>query len=186
MKMVFVDAENVGLKELEKLRASAIDKVFVFSKSEAIKQCCEKNLFLYLSDYPNGQNQADFYIVAYLSRILTMLDKKQLGTVSFELYSNDESLISAYEFQCSQMGAFFRVVRTKEENVVPIKQQKKQLSQSPEEKIYQALKVPTALDPSFQETLGLSRQVFTRAVNVLSTTNKIQRSTENKKKWVRC
>ncbi|ELV8755367.1 hypothetical protein QNE93_004293, partial [Vibrio vulnificus] len=47
MKMVFVDAENVGLKELEKLRASAIDKVFVFSKSEAIKQCCEKNLFLY-------------------------------------------------------------------------------------------------------------------------------------------
>ncbi|MCG9230945.1 MULTISPECIES: hypothetical protein [Vibrio harveyi group] len=45
MKMVFVDAENVGLKELEKLRASAIDKVFVFSKSEAIKQCCEKNLF---------------------------------------------------------------------------------------------------------------------------------------------
>ncbi|EHZ2656851.1 hypothetical protein K5N43_004296 [Vibrio vulnificus] len=176
MKMVFVDAENVGLKELEKLRASAIDKVFVFSKSEAIKQCCEKNLFLYLSDYPNGQNQADFYIVAYLSRILTMLDKKQLGTVSFELYSNDESLISAY----------FRVVRTKEETVVPIKQQKKQLSQSPEEKIYQALKVPTALDPSFQETLGLSRQVFTRAVNVLSTTNKIQRSTENKKKWVRC
>ncbi|HEQ3586657.1 TPA: hypothetical protein VGT17_000439 [Vibrio harveyi] len=186
MKMVFVDAENVGLKELEKLRASAIDKVFVFSKSEAIKQCCEKNLFLYLSDYPNGQNQADFYIVAYLSRILTMLDKKQLGTVSFELYSNDESLISAYEFQCSQMGVLFRVVRTKEETVVPIKQQKKQLSQSPEEKIYQALKVPTALDPSFQETLGLSRQVFTRAVNVLSTTNKIQRSTENKKKWVRC
>lgn len=186
MKMVFVDAENVGLKELEKLRASAVDKVFVFSKSEAIKQCCEKSLFLFLSDYPVGQNQADFYIIAYLSRILSMLDKKHLGSVNFELYSNDESLISAYQFQCSQVGASSRVIRTKEATVVPIKQHKKQQPQSPEEKIYQALKVPTALDPSFQETLGLSRQVFTKAINELSTSKKIQRSTENKKKWVQC
>ncbi len=30
MKMIFVDAENVGLKELEKINASVVDKVFVF------------------------------------------------------------------------------------------------------------------------------------------------------------
>ena len=32
MKMIFVDAENVGLKELEKINASVVDKVFVFSR----------------------------------------------------------------------------------------------------------------------------------------------------------
>lgn len=96
--MIFVDAENVGLKELEKIGASIIDKVFVFSKSEAVKLVCDKSLYLFLSDYPTGQNQADFYIVAYLSRVLLALDKKQLDSVNFELYSNDESLISAFEF----------------------------------------------------------------------------------------
>ncbi|MBF4269331.1 hypothetical protein EAY71_20920, partial [Vibrio anguillarum] len=67
MKVIFVDAENVGLKELEKINASIVDKVFVFSKSDAVKLVCEKSLYLCLNDYPTGQNQADFYIIAYLS-----------------------------------------------------------------------------------------------------------------------
>ena len=64
MKIIFVDAENVGLKELEKIKASIVDKVLVFSRVESIKQTCEKLLYLCLSDYPEGANQADFHIIA--------------------------------------------------------------------------------------------------------------------------
>ncbi|MGL4734650.1 MAG: hypothetical protein ACRCWB_06105 [Enterovibrio sp.] len=96
MKMIFVDAENIGVKELEKIQATVIDKVFVFSKVESVQRICEKALFLFLSDYPSGPNQADFYIIAYLSRVLSILDKKQFSAVHFELYSNDKSLISAF------------------------------------------------------------------------------------------
>lgn len=181
MKMIFVDAENVGVKELEKIKATAIDKVFVFSKSEAIKQVCEKSLFLYLADYPSGSNQADFYIIAYLSRILCKLDKKQLGTVNFELYSNDQSLISAFEFQCSQLGAANKVIRTKDVTVVHFSG----AALSPEEKVLSALGSPTALDPQFQKLLGLSKSDFTKAINALNKANKIERLAESKKKWVR-
>ncbi|MBF4242492.1 hypothetical protein EA003_22225, partial [Vibrio anguillarum] len=111
MKVIFVDAENVGLKELEKINASIVDKVFVFSKSDAVKLVCEKSLYLCLNDYPTGQNQADFYIIAYLSRVLLALDKKQLGSIHFELYSNDENLITAFEFQCDQLGATCQSIR---------------------------------------------------------------------------
>ncbi|MGR5117269.1 hypothetical protein ACPV5W_00900 [Vibrio astriarenae] len=183
MKMIFVDAENVGLKELQSLKASLVDKVFVFSKSDAIKHCCDRSLYYYLSDYPNGQNQADFYIIAHQSRLLCMLDKKQLGSVNFELYSNDASLISAFESQCSQFGAISRVVRTKEQMMVSPKQAKRQ---SPEERIYEALKTPTALDPNFQKKMGLSKQAFSRAIHDLFTSNRIQRSKKAKKKWVQC
>ncbi len=184
MKFVFVDAENVGVKGIEKVKATIADKVFVFSKSNAIKQYCEKELFHHLSDYPNGQNQADFYIISYLSRVLSTLDKKALPSTHFELFSNDESLISAFEFQCKKLGAQFRVARTKEEVVVPIASKPQNISQSAEDKIYAALKTPSNLDPSFQEQLGLPRQVFTKAVNALSGSNKIQRSSTDKKKWV--
>ncbi|MFY2506895.1 hypothetical protein ACN3E9_00880 [Vibrio pectenicida] len=37
MKIIFVDAENIGLKELEKVKATVVDKVFVFSKSDFTK-----------------------------------------------------------------------------------------------------------------------------------------------------
>lgn len=182
MKMIFVDAENVGLKELGKLEASVVDKVFVFSKAESIIKFCEQNLYLCLSDYPCGSNQADFYIIAYLSRILSALDKKKLGSILFKLYSNDESLIAAFEFQCAQLGGAHCVVRTKEETVVPAVKK----SLSPEDKIYSSLQSPRALDPAFQKQIGLSRPEFTKAINELAKKNKIKRSTKSNKKWVRC
>ncbi|MEZ9231355.1 hypothetical protein AB4259_09755 [Vibrio amylolyticus] len=185
MKMIFVDAENVGLKELEKLQATPVDKVFVFSKSDAIRLVCEKALFLYLSEYPTGQNQADFYIIGYLSRVLCTLDRKQLNSVDFELYSNDENLISAFEFQCSQLGAKQRAIRTKEATIVELPTITKPMVNSPESKIYAALKSPCSLDQNLQKKLGLSKPDFTKAVNELSKSNKIKRSPENKKKWVR-
>ncbi|GAA5788729.1 hypothetical protein NGY2020031_11740 [Vibrio cholerae] len=45
MKMIFVDAENIGLKELEKVKATVIDKVFVFSKVESVQRICENHYF---------------------------------------------------------------------------------------------------------------------------------------------
>ncbi|MEZ8269602.1 hypothetical protein AB6E22_22510 [Vibrio cyclitrophicus] len=188
MKMIFVDAENVGLKSLEKMEASVIDKVFVFSKSDSVKLACEHSLYLHLSGYPNGSNQADFYIIAYLSRILNSLNKKELNSIRFELLTNDESLISAFEFQCSQLGAVYESVRTKDDTVVqlsPVPAPKpKQLS--PEDRIYANLKSPKALDPAFQQQLGLSKSVFSKAVNELAKSKKIRRSSESKKKWMRC
>ncbi|GAD88700.1 hypothetical protein VHA01S_008_00950 [Vibrio halioticoli NBRC 102217] len=206
MKMIFVDAENVGLKELGKLTASIVDKVFVFSKSDSVKLMCEKSLYLFLNDYPSGQNQADFYIIAYLSRVLSALDKRQLGSTHFELYSNDESLISAFEFQCDQLGSACKSIRTREQTVVPIlKPQplKSKLSKptstipnppkinsskphSPEEKMLKALTSPRTLDPSLQKQLNLSQSDFTKVINALRSTQKIKRTEESKKKWVRC
>ncbi|TKF16256.1 hypothetical protein FCV43_18410 [Vibrio genomosp. F6] len=192
MKMIFVDAENVGLKSLEKMEASVIDKVFVFSKLDSVKLACEHSLYLHLSGYPNGSNQADFYIIAYLSRILNSLSKKELNSIRFELLTNDESLISAFEFQCSQLGAVYESVRTKDDTVVQLppvlapkpKPKPKQLS--PEDRIYANLKSPKPLDPAFQKQLGLSKSVFSKAVNELAKSKKIRRSSESKKKWMRC
>jgi len=186
MKIIFVDAENIGLKELEKVKATVVDKVFVFSKSEAVKLACEKSLFLYLSDYPTGSNQADFYIVAYLSRILSSLENKQFGAVNFELYTNDESLIAAFEFQCDQRGASCRIVRTKDDTVVNLPKPAAPSAKTPQDRVYSALKSPRSLDPSLQKHLGLSKSDFTKAINELSKANKIQRFEGSKRKWVQC
>ncbi len=183
MKMIFVDAENIGLKKLEKIAATVIDRVFVFSKSEAIKFVCEKSLFLCLSDYPTAPNQADFYIIAYLSRVLSALDKKQLKSIHFELYSNDESLIAAFEFQCKQLGATSNSIRTKEDTIVHLPELH---NTTPEDKLFVALKSPHPLNPDLQKQLGLSKSDFSKAITTLSKAKKIQRSPENKRKWARC
>ncbi|MBF4232838.1 hypothetical protein EA002_24185, partial [Vibrio anguillarum] len=105
------------------------------------------------------------YIIAYLSRVLLALDKKQLGSIHFELYSNDENLITAFEFQCDQLGATCQSIRTREQTVVPITES---ASTSPkpnsaEAKLLKALKSPHSLDPQFQQRLGLSKSDFTKA-----------------------
>ncbi|MDP5255547.1 MULTISPECIES: hypothetical protein [unclassified Vibrio] len=143
-------------------------------------------MYLFLSDYPTGHNQADFYIIAYLSRVLLALDKKQLGSVHFELYSNDESLISAFEFQCKQLGGLCQSIRTRENTEVPMVKPQQPPKKSPEGKLLHALNSPRALDPSFQNQLGLSKSDFTKAINSLAKNNQIKRSPESKKKWVRC
>ncbi|CAM3165635.1 hypothetical protein [Vibrio rarus] len=185
MKVIFVDAENIGVKQLEKINATIVDKVFVFSKSDAVRLVCEKSLYHFLSDYPTGQNQADFYIIAYLSRVLLAVDKKQLGSTHFELYSNDESLISAFEFQCDVLGAKFACIRSRDNTVVPIVSPKVEPATA-QEMLLKALKSPHSLDPSLQSRLGLSKSEFTKAVNELCSTNQIKRTANSKKKWISC
>ena len=177
MKIIFVDAENVGLKELEKIKASIVDKVLVFSRVESIKQTCEKLLYLCLSDYPEGANQADFHIIAYLSRTLVSLSRNELNLITFELFSNDENLISAFKFQCDLLGGNSEAIRTKPDVVVSI------VPKSAEDKIYNSLKQPTELAP-LQDKLKLPKSEFTKAINSLVKEIKIERSVESKKKWV--
>ncbi|MGL5291591.1 MAG: hypothetical protein ACRC9T_06690 [Vibrionaceae bacterium] len=194
MKIVFVDAENVGVKALEKIQATIIDKVFVFSKVESVRRICEKSLFYCLSDYPSGANQADFYIIAYLVRVISMLDAKLLAVMNLELYSNDENLISAFHFQCEQFGAKVQIMRTKSSkentelhpittNVIKISAAQ---TPSPQDKLFSALSSPRALDADLQLHLGLSQPDFTRAITELIKLQKIQRSAESKQKWVQC
>ena len=184
------DYENIGSKELEKLETLIIDKVFVFSKSNTIKLICEKKLYLFLTDYPCGSNQADFYIIAYLSRVLSSLNHTELTSIHFKLITNDESLISAFEFQCAQLGGISKIIRTNEKvktdvnTVVQLTPKPKRQSQSAEEKIMSNLKYPEALNPEFRKKLGISQQEFSRATSELISKNKIQRSKESKKKWV--
>ena len=206
MDIIFVDAENIGLKELEKLETSIIDKVFVFSKSNCIKLVCEKKLYLFLSDYPCGSNQADFYIIAYLSRVLSSLNHTELTSINFKLITNDESLISAFDFQCSQLGGISKIIKTNEKiktdvntvvQLTPVPEPKsvpkikpvpkpKSVSKpkSVEEKIISHLKSPETLNPEFRKKLGISQQDFSRATGELIRQNKIKRSKGSKKKWV--
>lgn len=61
----------------------------------------------------------------------------------------------------------------------------KQMVNSPDAKIYAALKFPTYLDRELQDRLGLSDSEFKKAVNDLTKSKKIKRSLENHNKWVR-
>lgn len=186
MKVILVDSENVGLKGVEKVSASISDRVFVFSKSENIEQYCEKSLYQHISDYPSGANQADFCIIAYLMRFLTLYDIKALSKLVFQLHSNDSNLITAFQYQCSRFSVKSEIIRTRDTSKVvalPVDQVKSK-DEAAEVLLYDALSKPRALDEKLQAELGLPRQVFTKAINSLSSNNKIVRSAETKKKWV--
>ena len=186
MKIIFVDAENVGFKGLEAIKSNIIDKVFVFSRVESIQSYSEQKLFLCLSDYPNGTNQADFYIIAYLARVLTSLSKVEKQAIEFTLYSNDVSLINAFKFQCELLGAKSQIISFKQEdnadNVVC------EISKSPKletvkKQIFNMLTQPTGLF-DIQMSLKLSKPVFSKAVNELVKDNKIHKVSSNGKNWV--
>lgn len=105
MRFVFVDGENIGLKRVGQVKATLVDKVFVFSKLDSIKKHCEKELFYHFSDYPSGKNQADFYIISHLSRVLSTLEQNAFSSVHFELISDDKELIKAFDYQCIKSHA---------------------------------------------------------------------------------
>lgn len=180
MKVKFVDAENVGFKGLEAINTSIIDKVFVFSKVESIRTFCEQNLYLCLNKYPEGDNQADFYIIGYLSRVLSSLSKADKTALELTLYSSDKSLIQAFKFQCELLGANCKIVsfqqNERSETVKDID------VKGVDNKIFKMLKTPKGLF-EIQSSLNVSKQEFTKAVNKLVKEEKIMRMTSTGKKW---
>lgn len=119
-------------------------------------------------------------------RFLTLYDIKALSKLVFQLHSNDSNLITAFQYQCSRFSVKSEIVRTRDTSKVvtlPVEQVKSK-DEAAEVLLYDALSKPRALDEKLQAELGLPRQVFTKAVNSLSSSNKIIRSPETKKKWV--
>ncbi|KEQ17199.1 hypothetical protein [Endozoicomonas numazuensis] len=181
MRFIFVDAENIGLKEVEPIEAAVSDKVFVFSKNEAIKSVCERKLFLYISSYPTGSNQADFYLIGNLVGIIASLTNGQKEVCEFVLYSRDNSLVTAFAFQCKLHKVKQKIaLEPKEQKVIaPIKPEK-----TLDQKIFELLKTPMSSE-AMRVKLKSPKPDFTRAMNTLIKSNKIQRSPKSQKNWVR-
>ncbi len=180
MRFLFVDAENIGLKEVEPIQAKISDKVFVFSKNEAIKQACERNLFLFISSYPTAPNQADFYIIGNLVGTIASLTKEQKKSCEFVLYSRDASLVTAFSFQCELHKVKHKIALKPKslDNVIEITQEK-----TLDQKILNLLKKPTASE-TVRKQLKVPKSDFTRAMNTLIKDKQIQRSPNSKKNWI--
>ena len=113
MNIIFVDAENVGLHSIQEIGARITDKVFVFSNNEQIKTLCHDLMFIVMDGYPVGKNQADFYIIAHLSKAISQVRYDEKKKLTFILYSNDNSLCQAFEFQCQHASISSEIVKTK-------------------------------------------------------------------------
>lgn len=105
LKFYYIDAENVGLNLLKEQPVSALDRFYIFTNSEGIKEASANPLLNVVSGYPAGSNQADFYIIAHLSLVLSHISKADKKKVQFILCSKDVSLWKAFDFQCSLAGA---------------------------------------------------------------------------------
>lgn len=185
MKFIFVDAENIGLKEMEAISASISDKVLVFSKNEAVKNVCERKLFLSHSGYPSGPNQADFYIIGNLVGIITSITEQQREVCNFVLYSQDNSLVMAFSFQCKlhQVKCQIALAPKVKPNTQPVIEEKKVVSLL-EDIIYESFKTEQKIE-TVRKKLKASKPDFTRALNALLKLNKIKRVSKSKKTWVR-
>ena len=190
MRFIFVDAENIGLKEVEAISASISDKVFVFSKNDAVKEVCERKLFFYISSYPTGSNQADFYIIGNLVGMIASLTEQQRDVCQFILYSQDNSLVTAFAFQCKLHKIKHKIaldpkaqVQVQTQPKPPVIEPKKPV-QSLEQRIYEHFKTEQTTE-SVRKKLKQPKSDFTRALNTLIKTNKIQRVSKSKKTWVR-
>jgi hypothetical protein len=185
LRFIFVDAENIGLKEMETISASISDKVLVFSKNEAIKNVCERKLFLSHSSYPSGPNQADFYIIANLVGIITSITEQQRAVCNFVLYSQDNSLVMAFSFQCKLHKVKCQIALAPKEkpNIQHVIEQKK-IAPLLEDIIYEYFKTEQKTE-TVRKKLKASKPDFTRALNALVKSNRIKRVSKNKKTWIR-
>lgn len=184
MRFIFVDAENIGLKEVEAISASISDKVLVFSKNDAVKSVCERKLFLSNSSYPCGSNQADFYIIGNLVGIIASINEQQREVCQFVLYSQDNSLVTAFSFQCKLHKVRHLIAfKPKEKPKVQPAIAKTNSPPSLEDEIYEHFKTEQKTE-TVRKKLKQPKSDFTRALNSLINSNKIRRVSKNKKTWI--
>ncbi len=181
LKFIFVDAENIGLQQVSRVKASLTDRVFVFTKNDSILQLCEQKLFQSFSCYPTGTNQADFHIIGNLVGVLASLDEEQKRQCQFTLYSKDNSLVMAFQFQCHLHKAHCLIP-------LPDKHQTQLVQEisltAIHQKILQQLQHPKSSE-DVRKKLNLPKPDFTRAINELIKSKDIKRVKEDKKKWVK-
>lgn len=182
MKIYYVDAENIGLGMLDELTISILDRVYVFTNIESLKVACSNALLTCVSGYPSGPNQADFYIIAHLSNVLSHLSKAEKKAIEFNLCSKDQNLWKAFEFQCSLAGvkssAPYIAIELERNNVVV------SIDAPIEAKILKLMSQPiTSIE--IQQKLKVSQSEFTTHFNQLIKTGKIKRQENSKRHWLR-
>lgn len=182
MRFIFADAENIGLKEVESIVATIADKVLVFSKVDSFKDVCERKLFIFMSSYPNGSNQADFYIIGNLVGIIASLTNEQKQICQFLLYSQDKSLVQAFIFQCQLHKVKYKIALDRKPQPV-IESPQSKVSKILEQRILEQLKKEQTTE-AVRKNLNSSKSDFTRAFNALIQKNKVQRVSKSKKTWV--
>ena len=182
LKIYYVDAENVGLNVLDEIEISILDRVFIFTNSESLKSACNNALLTCVTGYPQGQDQADFYIIAHLSNILSHLSKAEKKAIEFSLFSKDQKLWKAFDFQCSLSGvkrsAPCMDFESESSGVVVA------IDTSIETKILKLMSQPiTSIE--IQQKLNIKQSEFTVSFNRLISTGKIKRQESSKKHWLR-
>lgn len=177
LKIYYVDAENVGLNLLDETKISILDRVFVFTNDEKLKSTCSSALLNSISGYPSGQNQADFYIIAHLSNVLSRLSKVEKMAIEFNLCSKDKNLWKAFNFQCLLAG-----VKSNAPNLTIEVEANNVLAVS--EKILKLMSSPITVT-EIQNKLKIQKPEFTRSFNQLIKLGKIKRQKESKKHWIR-
>ncbi|MDD9176043.1 hypothetical protein PVK62_07825 [Aliivibrio sp. S3MY1] len=184
MNLIFVDAENVGLNTIQEIDTRITDKVFVFSNNEQIKILCHDLMFIMMDGYPIGKNQADFYLIAHLSKAISQVRYDEKKKLTFILYSNDNSLCQAFEFQCQHASISCEIIHTK-----PIQGQNTNNQEYTTAELnniaclYKALKSKSMLVTELFNTTKLAQNEATKALNALVKKDLIARSSSNKKVW---
>ena len=179
MKIYYVDAENIGLNTLDEHPISILDRVFVFTNSDSLKTACTNALLTCISGYPTGQNQADFYIIAHLS-------KAEKKAIEFTLCSRDQSLWKAFEFQCSLAGVKSNAphidIIEVEKNIITTSTVKS-TETSIEAKILKLMSQPIS-SIELQQKLKITQSEFTTSFNKLIKAGNIKRQASTKKLWL--
>lgn len=104
MEIIFIDYENISLLTLEETEINSSDKVFIFSNEPKARKYAEDNNCICHDKYPEGGNQADFYIIACLVKELLSASELEKKTTVFALHTRDKDLVTAFKFQCELFG----------------------------------------------------------------------------------
>ncbi|MDD9155245.1 hypothetical protein PVK64_03435 [Aliivibrio sp. S4TY2] len=184
MNIIFVDAENIGLPSIQEIDARITDKVFVFSNNEQIKTLCHDLMFIVMDGYPVGKNQADFYLIAHLSKAISQVRYDEKKKLTFILYSNDNPLCQAFEFQCQHASIASEIVNTK-----PVLVQATEIQEYTAKDLnniallYNTLKAKSMIVTELFNTVKLEQTEATKALNALVKKELIARTPNNKKVW---
>lgn len=184
MNVIFVDAENVGISPIQEVDARITDKVFVFSNNEQIKTLCHDLMFIVMDGYPVGKNQADFYLISHLSKALSQVSYDEKKKLIFILYSNDNSLCQAFEFQCQQASISCEIINTRPSLVHNHDIQEytaKDLNNIA--LLYNTLKAKSMIVTELFNTTKLDQTEATKALNALVKKELIARTPNKKKVW---
>ena len=121
-----------------------------------------------MAGYPIGKNQADFYLIAHLSKIISQVRHDEKKKLTLILYSNDISLCQAFDFQCQQASISREIINTKQISVQATNKQE----YTPEELnnialLYNTLKIKSMLVTELFHVTNLTQHKATKALNAL-------------------